>query len=111
MIEEVRIYIPGGSHDGGHCERRERFEALFNDLGRGNQPVEHCAGDNLRTSRQAAVGWQGAGTIEVSSRRSKDRRYPPRDQVAANHLRAGGASLPQPNPRLRRHVCRARKSQ
>ena len=38
MIEEVRIYMPGGSHDGGHCERRERFEADFNDLGRGKRP-------------------------------------------------------------------------
>ncbi len=66
---------------------------------------------DLRARRQAAGGRQGAGAMEVSPRGSQDRRYPPRDQIAADHLRESGASLPQPNPLLRRHVRRAREPQ
>ena len=47
-------------------ESRKRFEAQSNDLGRGNQSVGFCARGDLRATRQAAGGRQGAGAMEVS---------------------------------------------
>src|SRR6266508_2033803 len=56
------IHIPGGSHHGKPCESRERFEALFNGLDRGNGSVGYCSHADLRASRQ------GSGAVEVSPR-------------------------------------------
>src|SRR6266542_3369341 len=98
MIEEVPIYIPGGRYEQSRDESRAILIAQFGGMDRGHWPAVLCArGDDLRADDKAAVSRQDGNTMEVSPRRSKDRRYPPRYQVPANHLREISASLHQPH--------------
>src|ERR671918_3109424 len=107
MIEEVLIYVSGGTHDATPNGSQAMLLARFGSMDRCNWPVGLCIRIALRANRQAAGGRQGVNAMEISPRRRKDRRYPSHYQVSANHLREVGASVHPQNPRLRRHVRRA----